>query len=45
MYLSVGALVALSLVFALAAGPLYSLSERAAEELLEPDRYVSEVLG
>ena len=45
MYLSVGFLVVLSLVVALAAGPLYNLSARAAEELLTPERYVSEVLG
>ncbi|MFZ2546760.1 MAG: proton-conducting transporter membrane subunit, partial [Candidatus Microthrix subdominans] len=45
MYLSVGFLVVLSLVVAVAAGPLYNLSTRAAAELLTPDSYVSEVLG
>ena len=45
MYLSVGFLVVLSLVVALAAGPLYNLSARAADELLTPGQYVSEVLG
>ncbi|MCB1026700.1 MAG: Na+/H+ antiporter subunit D [Microthrixaceae bacterium] len=45
MYLSVSMLVVLSLVVALFAGPLYNLSERAAEELLNPEGYVSEVLG
>ena len=45
MYLSVGFLVVLSLVVAIAAGPLYNLSARAADELLTPGQYVSEVLG
>jgi multicomponent Na+:H+ antiporter subunit D len=45
MYLSVGFLVAMSLAVALAAGPLYNLSHRTANELLHPDRYVVEVLG
>ena len=45
MYLSVGFLVAVSLAVALAAGPLYNLSDRTANELLHPDRYVVEVLG
>ena len=37
--------VAVSLAVALAAGPLYNLSDRTANELLHPDRYVVEVLG
>jgi multicomponent Na+:H+ antiporter subunit D len=38
-------LAAVSIVVALAAGPLYAFSERAAAELLAPDRYRIEVLG
>ncbi|MEZ5383679.1 MAG: Na+/H+ antiporter subunit D [Microthrixaceae bacterium] len=45
MYGSVAVMVVLSLAVALAAGPLFGLTERAADELLHPDRYVSEVLG
>ena len=42
---STASLVALSLAIAAASGPLYALSERAAEDLVRPDRYVQEVLG
>jgi multicomponent Na+:H+ antiporter subunit D len=42
---STAALVVLSLVIALYAGPLYDLSERAAEDLLDPRAYVETVLG
>jgi multicomponent Na+:H+ antiporter subunit D len=38
------ALVVCSLVVALAAGPLYALSERAARDLVDRDRYISQVL-
>ena len=38
-------LAALSLAIALAAGPLYGLSERAAQDVLEPARYVTAVMG
>lgn len=38
-------LVALSLGVALAAGPIYALSERTAEDLLDRDGYIHEVLG
>ena len=38
-------LVACSIAVALAAGPLYRLSERSAGSLLQPERYVEEVLG
>jgi multicomponent Na+:H+ antiporter subunit D len=37
-------LAALSLVIALAAGPLYGFSERAATDLLDPSAYVQAVL-
>jgi multicomponent Na+:H+ antiporter subunit D len=37
-------LVACSIVIAVAAGPLYRLSERSAQSLLEPDQYIQEVL-
>jgi multicomponent Na+:H+ antiporter subunit D len=37
-------LVACSLVVAAAAGPLYSLSERTARDLLDRDRYIGQVL-
>jgi multicomponent Na+:H+ antiporter subunit D len=40
-----GSLVAASLVIAAAAGPLWQLSERAAQDLINPRRYVTEVLG
>jgi multicomponent Na+:H+ antiporter subunit D len=38
-------LVGLSLAIAVASGPLYALSERAAEDLVRPQRYVQEVLA
>ena len=37
-------LVAITLVIAVLAGPLYRLSERAAQGLLEPTEYIEEVL-
>jgi multicomponent Na+:H+ antiporter subunit D len=39
------ALVGVSIAFSIAAGSLYELSERAAEDLLDPGRYVVAVLG
>ena len=45
MTLATGTLAALSIVIALASGPLYRFSERAAADLLDPARYVMEVLG
>ena len=36
---------AVTLVVALAAGPLYDLSERAAGDLVDPSEYVRVVLG
>ncbi len=39
------ALVAVSLAIAVAAGPLYALTERAATDLLDPVGYVQAVLG
>ena len=38
-------LVVCSLAIAVAAGPLFSLSERTATDLLHPSQYVDEVLG
>jgi len=38
-------LVACTLAVAAAAGPLYSLSERAARDIVDPDRYVVAVTG
>jgi multicomponent Na+:H+ antiporter subunit D len=38
-------LVVCSLAIAVAAGPLFALSERTAADLLHPTRYVQEVLG
>jgi multicomponent Na+:H+ antiporter subunit D len=38
-------LVACSIAVAIAAGPLYRLSERSARTLLEPQQYIEEVLG
>jgi multicomponent Na+:H+ antiporter subunit D len=38
-------LVACSIAVAVAAGPLYRLSERTARDLLQPQQYVEEVLG
>jgi multicomponent Na+:H+ antiporter subunit D len=45
MVVPTGALVALGLAMALAAGPLYRLSERTANDLLDRDAYVQQVLG
>ena len=45
MTLATGALAALSIGVALASGPLYRFSERAADDLLHPARYIMEVLG
>jgi multicomponent Na+:H+ antiporter subunit D len=44
MTVATGAMVALGLVVAAASGPLYRLSERAADDLLNPQRYVEAVL-
>ena len=38
------ALVVCSLAIAAAAGPLFALSERTAADVLDPSRYVHEVL-
>jgi multicomponent Na+:H+ antiporter subunit D len=38
------ALVVLALAIALAAGPLFRLSERTARDLLEPRRYIEAVV-
>jgi multicomponent Na+:H+ antiporter subunit D len=45
MVVPTAALVAAGLVIAIAAGPLYSLSERTASDLLHPARYEHAVLG
>ena len=45
MVLPTAALVALGLAIAVAAGPLYRLSERTAEDLLDRRAYVQQVLG
>src|SRR5690606_42038041 len=42
---STAALVAASLLFVVAAAPLYQLGQRAAEFLFEPAQYVEAVLG
>jgi multicomponent Na+:H+ antiporter subunit D len=39
------ALVVLSIAIAVGAGPVQELSQRAADDLVEPSRYVEEVLG
>ncbi len=39
------ALAALSIAIAVAGGPLYELSERAAQDLLDPTAYIRSVLG
>ena len=44
MVIPTAVLVACSLGVAVAAGPIYSLSERSASDLLEPSRYVAKVL-
>ena len=41
---STASLVVLSVLIAVAAGPLYRLSERAAQNLIDPSSYVEEVL-
>jgi multicomponent Na+:H+ antiporter subunit D len=45
MVLPTAALAALTLALGLAAGPLHELSLRAAADLLDPQAYVTEVLG
>jgi len=45
MTLATGSLAALSIAIAIASGPLYRFSERAADDLLHPARYVMEVMG
>jgi multicomponent Na+:H+ antiporter subunit D len=45
MVVPTGALVALGLAIAVAAGPLYRLSERTAHDLLDRQAYVQQVLG
>ena len=45
MVLPTALLVACSLAVATAAGPIYSLSERTARDLLHPTGYIQEVLG
>jgi multicomponent Na+:H+ antiporter subunit D len=42
---STAAITAVSLVIALFAGPLYAYAERAAEDLMDPSRYVAEVMA
>ena len=42
---STASLVVLSLAIAVAAGPLYELSERAAADLVDTSNYVEAVLG
>jgi len=44
MLLATAGLVALSLAIAVAAGPLFDLSERAATDLLDPQSYIRAVL-
>ena len=45
MVLPTALLLVLGLAIAFAAGPLYSLAERAATDLLDPQAYVRAVLG
>ncbi len=45
MVVPTAVLVACSIAVAVAAGPLYRLSERTASGLLQPQQYVEEVLG
>ena len=45
MIAATATLVALGVAIALAAGPLYALSERAAEDLMDPRAYVEAVVG
>jgi multicomponent Na+:H+ antiporter subunit D len=42
---STASLVAIGLAIAVAAGPIYDLSERTAEDLVDPTRYIEAVLG
>ena len=44
MLISTGALVTLSLLIAVAAGPIYELSTEAAIGLFDPARYVATVV-
>ena len=44
MVVPTAALVACSLAVAVAAGPLYALSERAGRDLLDRQQYIDEVL-
>jgi multicomponent Na+:H+ antiporter subunit D len=45
MVVPTAALAVISVAIAVAAGPLYDVSERAAQDLLDPSRYVTAVLG
>ena len=45
MTAATAALVALSIAIAVAAGPLYRLSERAAADVIDPSAYIESVLG
>lgn len=45
MFAATSAIVVVSLLLTVAAGPLWDLSERAAENLQNPINYVTEVLG
>jgi formate hydrogenlyase subunit 3/multisubunit Na+/H+ antiporter MnhD subunit len=45
MVVPTAALVVLSIVIGVAAGPLYDVTTRAAEGLLDPGLYRAEVLG
>jgi multicomponent Na+:H+ antiporter subunit D len=44
MVASTAALVAVSLAVAVAAGPIYAFSERTADDLLDRNGYIDEVL-
>ena len=45
MVAATGAGVAVTLAIAVLAGPLFSMSERAADELLDNRQYIAEVLA
>jgi multicomponent Na+:H+ antiporter subunit D len=45
MLAPIAALVCLTIAFSVAAGPVFEISRRAAEQLLHPDEYVRAVLG
>jgi len=45
MFGATGIVVGLTLAIAVLAGPLWDMSERAAENLIDPTNYISEVLG